>query len=151
MTRKEEVSAVLGHRMNGDDILYRVRWSTNRCQWVSGSDIDKDGIQQTLVEYWKTSDCQFKDKECQTNACYAVDFDEIISLTAQECTNFVQFSPGSWEQVSETTVPTEIISINYEEGTALVKYTRDLHPADVPLETLRDIAPVLLAEFMLSQ
>lgn len=141
--------AVLGHRMDGPAITYRVQWTNEICEWIPGTEIDSEENQDILLAYWKNSDNQFKEQGCQTNPCYSVDFSHIADMVCKDITDFVAFRPTGWEQVTDVTIPAEILHIDYTNEKILVKYSRDTEPVEIPLETVKNTAPLLLAEYLL--
>ena len=145
----KELAAILAHKIEKESICYKVQWKDMECAWVAGDLLDNEKTRGWLVDYWKDHDLLFKNVETQTDSVSGFEVHRIFEDAVDSKCSFVAFEQEKWPIRSKSSIPVEILSLDFASNKALVQYYRDSEPVEMDLSEVKNSVPVLVCEFCL--
>jgi hypothetical protein len=147
---------VIAHKVCDDELQYRVQWSNHEFEWTSGPSLDLPDTSSYLLRYWKTGGREVTDKSTQTDPGRIFEFPETPEDLEQATQSFVQF-PATAKSVSgdasvrSSRIPVAIQEIDIHKKIAIVKFGSQTEPSEMELQSLRILAPRLVADYYLTK
>ena len=144
-----ELFAILAHKVENDTLIYRIQRPDKSCQWFPGASLDHFRTRHLVSQYWKTCDVCLKDAEVQTDPVVGFDLSGVMDSLVSPICSYVEFKQVQAPR-PRLGPPVEIVSISFENDSAIVRYGRDREDVEMPLDELKAVAPLLVCEYCLS-
>jgi hypothetical protein len=143
---------IISHQVRTDEICYRVLWTTHKCEWLSGKDLDTPEFSPFVLRYWETGSRELTNRATQTDPCQIFEFPTSLDALFRATRSFLEFPTTAKSAKSDVLpgrakVPNAIVAIRAKEGTATVRFGRSAEPEEMPLAELRTLAPKMIAEY----